>query len=103
MGFHGRLLGTLSSNRCKGITKVDMPMFDWPAAMQPDYKYPLEENVAYNQAQDQASLADVRAKITQWKEEKGSEVVAVIIEPIQNEGGDNYFSPEFGRALRTLT
>ena len=62
--------------------KVDIPAFDWPAAKNPIYKYPLEENAEYNRAQDQESLADIRAKIDQWKNEKGKEVVAVIMEPI---------------------
>ena len=45
----------------------------------------------------------MRSKIEQWKVEKGSEVVAVIMEPIQAEGGDNYLSAEFAQAVRDLT
>ena len=33
--------------------KVDIPAFDWPAAKNPIYKYPLEDNVEYNRDQDQ--------------------------------------------------
>ena len=83
--------------------KVDIPAFDWPAAINPVYKYPLEDNVEYNRAQDQESLDDIRAKIDQWKNEKGKEVVAVIMEPIQSEGGDNYLSNEFAQGVRALT
>ena len=81
-GFHGRLFGSLSSSTSKAIMKVDMPAFDWPHAISPQYKYPLAENEEYNRAQDDASLADARSKIEQWKTEKGCEVVAAIIEPI---------------------
>lgn len=81
-GFHGRLLGTLSATRTKPADKVDIPAFDWPAAQSPYYKYPLAENEDYNREQDRLSLVDVRAKIEQWKAEKGSEVVAVILEPV---------------------
>ena len=88
-GFHGRLLGALSATRTNPLHKLDIPAFDWPAAEPPRYKYPLEENVEYNRAQDLASLADVRAKIAQWSTEKDSEVCAIIIEPIMSEGGDN--------------
>jgi len=49
-GFHGRLLGALSTSRTKALHKVDIPAFDWPAAEPPRYKYPLEENVDYNEA-----------------------------------------------------
>ena len=51
--------------------KVDIPAFDWPASVNPRYKYPLAENVEYNKAQDQAALADMRAKIEQWRVERG--------------------------------
>ena len=88
-GFHGRLLGALSATRTNPLHKLDIPAFDWPAAEPPRYKYPLAENAEYNRNQDETSLADVRAKIEQWRTEKGSEVCAIIIEPIMSEGGDN--------------
>lgn len=75
----------------------------WPAAEAPRYKYPLEEHAAYNAEQDRTSLADVRAKIQEWKTEKDSEVVAIIIEPIMSEGGDNYVSGEFAQGLQDIT
>ena len=81
-GFHGRLLGVLSTTRTNPMHKVGFPAFDWPAAEPPRYNYPLKDNVEYNKAQDEASLADVRAKISEWKTEKNSEVCAVVIEPI---------------------
>ena len=102
-GFHGRLLGALSATRTNPLHKVDFPAFDWPAAEPPRYKYPLSANVAYNQEQDRTSLADVRSKISQWKTEKNSEVVAVIIEPIMSEGGDNQISSEFAQGLQDIT
>ena len=46
---------------------------------------------------------DARTKIAQWKSERGVEVVAAIIEPIQAEGGDNYISSYFAQGLRDLT
>jgi len=88
-GFHGRQLGALSATRTNPLHKIDIPAFDWPAAEPPRYKYPLSENTEYNTNQDQASLADVRAKIEQWATEKGSECVAIVVEPIMSEGGDN--------------
>ena len=38
-----------------------MPGFDWPSANPPQYKYPIEDNVEYNKAQDDASLAHVKS------------------------------------------
>lgn len=62
-GFHGRLMGSLSTSRTKNMHKVDIPAFNWPAAQNPVYKYPLTDNADYNREQDQASLKDIRAKI----------------------------------------
>ena len=67
------------------------------------YKYPLEQNEEYNRAQDDEALADARAKIEQWGTEKGCEIAAAIIEPVQSEGGDNHISGYFGNGLRKLT
>ena len=103
MGFHGRLFGSLSSSSSKAVMKADVPAFDWPHAQSPVYKYPLADNEEYNRAQDDASLADARAKIEQWRTEKGCEIVCAIIEPIQAEGGDNHISGYFGNGLRKLT
>lgn len=47
-GFHGRMFGSLSATRSKPIAKLDIPAFDWPAAISPMYKYPLEEHSDYN-------------------------------------------------------
>uniref|UniRef100_A0A7S3HWH8 4-aminobutyrate aminotransferase n=3 Tax=Choreotrichia TaxID=141411 RepID=A0A7S3HWH8_9SPIT len=102
-GFHGRLCTSLSLSRSKALHKVDVPAFDWPASQNPLYKYPLSENVEYNREQDRVALADMRAKIEQWRVEKGSEVCAVIMEPIQSEGGENLHSPEFAQGVRELT
>ena len=57
--FHGRTLGALSCTRSKAIHKLDIPAFDWPMADFPDYLYPLEANVDYNQKQDTKCLAQV--------------------------------------------
>ena len=96
-------MGALSATRTNPLHKVDFPAFDWPAAEPPRYKFPLSENVEYNRQQDEASLADVRAKISEWHEEKSSEVVAIIIEPIMSEGGDNQISAEFAQGLQDIT
>ncbi|VDM75667.1 unnamed protein product [Strongylus vulgaris] len=100
--FHGRSLCMLSVTRSKAIHKVDIPAFDWPIAKFPRYKYPLKDNKAYNDAQDKECLQDVREKIAEWKK-KNHDVAAVIVEPIQAEGGDNYGSPEFFKELQKIT
>lgn len=100
--FHGRSLCMLSVTRSKGIHKVDIPAFDWPIAKFPRYKYPLADHKEYNAQQDKECLKDVEEKIGEWKK-KDNDVAAVIVEPIQAEGGDHYGSPAFFQGLRDIT
>lgn len=97
--FHGRLFGSLSTTRSKPIHKLDIPAFDWPQATFPLLKYPLEDHVAENAKAEAEALADVERLITTHH----LPPCAVIIEPIQSEGGDNHASPAFFRGLRALT
>ncbi|KAK4068956.1 hypothetical protein Trihar35433_5535 [Trichoderma harzianum] len=97
--FHGRLFGTLSTTRSKPIHKVDIPAFDWPQASFPKLKYPLEDHAEENAKIEQASLDEVEKLIKTWH----IPPAAVIVEPIQSEGGDNHATPNFFRGLRALT
>ncbi|KAH6890497.1 aminotransferase class-III-domain-containing protein [Thelonectria olida] len=98
-GFHGRLFGSLSTTRSKAVHKIDIPAFDWPQATFPKLKYPLEDNVAENAKIEQASIDEVEHLIKTWH----LPPCAVVVEPIQSEGGDNHASPEFFRKLRAVT
>jgi len=98
-GFHGRLFGSLSTTRSKPIHKLDIPAFNWPQATFPLLKYPLEEHLQENRKAEEESLAEVEHLITTHP----LPPCAVVIEPIQSEGGDNHASPAFFRALRALT
>lgn len=99
--FHGRTMGTLSCTHSKAIHKLDIPAFDWPIAHFPEYKYPLEEHVAENKAQDAKCLAEVEDLIVSFAK-KGNPVAGIICEPIQSEGGDNEASPEFFQELQRI-
>ncbi|XP_008553071.1 4-aminobutyrate aminotransferase, mitochondrial [Microplitis demolitor] len=101
--FHGRTLGCLSTTHSKYIHKIDVPAFDWPIASFPAYKYPLEDNVSANAAEDKRCLAEIEDLIVKFDKEKNVPVAGVVIEPIQAEGGDNHASPEFFQQLRQLT
>jgi 4-aminobutyrate aminotransferase/(S)-3-amino-2-methylpropionate transaminase len=98
-GFHGRLFGSLSTTRSKPIHKLDIPAFDWPQAPFPMLKYPLHEHVSENAAEEQRCLAETERLIKTFP----SPVAAVVIEPVQSEGGDNHASPTFFQGLRALT
>lgn len=97
--FHGRLFGSLSTTRSKPIHKLDIPAFDWPQATFPKLKYPLEAHAEENAAAEKASLEEVEHLITSYRVPP----CAVIVEPVQSEGGDNHASPAFFRGLREIT
>lgn len=100
--FHGRSLTMLSVTRSKPIHKVDIPAFDWPIAKFPRYKYPLEKHEEHNKKQDEQCLKHVHDLIAARKKEN-RDVAAVIVEPIQSEGGDFHASPEFFHGLQKIT
>lgn len=97
--FHGRLFGSLSTTRSKPIHKLDIPAFDWPQASFPALKYPLEEHVAENEAEEKRCLEEAEHLMTTYH----NPVAAVIVEPVQSEGGDNHASPAFFKGLREIT
>lgn len=97
--FHGRLFGSLSTTRSKPIHKIDIPAFDWPQATFPSLKYPLEEHVQENAQEEQRCLDEVDQIISEFH----NPVAAVVVEPIQSEGGDNHASPAFFQGLRDIT
>ncbi|EPQ30283.1 uncharacterized protein PFL1_02399 [Pseudozyma flocculosa PF-1] len=103
--FHGRLFGSLSATRSKAIHKVDIPSFNWPSVPWPAVRYPLSEHARENADAERASLAMVEEAIVDSRK-PGSPygaVAALIVEPIQSEGGDNHASPSFFRGLRDVT
>lgn len=97
--FHGRLFASASTTCSKPIHKLDLPSFKWPKAEFPSYKYPLADNAASNKEEDARCLAIVENLFSTWE----APIAALLIEPIQSEGGDNHASAEFFQGLRDIT
>ena len=97
--FHGRLFASLSTTRSKPIHKLDIPAFDWPQASFPHIKYPLEDFVTENAREEQRCLEETEDLIQNFHHP----VAAVVVEPVQSEGGDNHASPSFFKGLREIT
>lgn len=97
--FHGRGFGSLSATRSKAVHKLDIPSFNWPQAPFPALQYPLDQNAEANSTEETRCLAEVERLITTWY----CPVAALIVEPIQSEGGDNHASSAFFQGLRDLT
>ncbi|KAF9155193.1 hypothetical protein DFQ26_009818 [Actinomortierella ambigua] len=99
-GFHGRMFGSLSTTHTKALHKVDIPAFaNWVSTDFPKLKYPLEEHAQENAAEEARCLKQAEKMMKKSK----VPIVAMIVEPIQSEGGDNHASPKFFRSLRDLT
>lgn len=95
--FHGRSGYTMSLTDSPDLRKtLYFPKFDWPRVLNPKITFPLDE-VAVVEAEVQ-SIAEIKAAI----HDNPDDIAALIIEPIQGEGGDNHFREEFFRELRTI-
>ncbi|KAL5018148.1 hypothetical protein ScPMuIL_003870 [Solemya velum] len=100
--FHGRTMGALGCSHTRWHHKLDFPAPDWPIASFPALKYPLEDFVRENRAEEDRCLAEVRDKIEMYRR-KGVFVAGIIVEPIQAEGGDNHATAHFFQGLQDIT
>lgn len=97
--FHGRSGYTLSltnthPNKTKWFAK-----FDWPRVSIPTIKFPQNAgNYADLVAREELSIAQIKKAFAEHKDD----ICAIIIEPIQSEGGDNHIRKEFAEQLRIL-
>jgi L-lysine 6-transaminase len=98
--FHGRSGYTLSlTNTADQRKTMYFPKFDWPRVVNPKLTFPLTpESIEGTVAKERLAVAQIEQALLDHRDD----VAALIIEPIQGEGGDNHFRPEFFRTLRTL-
>ena len=98
--FHGRSGYTLSLTNTADPRKYQyFPRFDWPRIINPKLRFPITDQVlAETIAVEQQAIAQIQAAVRA----NPDEIAALIIEPIQGEGGDNHFRPEFLQELRRL-
>ncbi|MFH2004158.1 MAG: L-lysine 6-transaminase [Bacteroidota bacterium] len=97
--FHGRTGYTMSLTNTEPV-KIDLyPKFKWPRIINPKVKFPLnEENLKAVIQTEQLALNQIKDAIKQ----NPDDIAAMIIEPIQGEGGDNHFRKEFFVELRRI-
>ena len=97
--FHGRSGYTLSMTNTDPAKTKYFPKFDWPRIVNPKIAFPLEGD---NLAQVQKTETETLVQIKQAIQDNKDDIAALIIEPIQGEGGDNHFRAEFFQALRQV-
>src|SRR6266850_3445761 len=98
--FHGRTGYTLSLTNTADPRKYQyFARFDWPRVAPPKLRFPVNAaEIERVQKVEAETLAAIKAAFRERKDD----IACVILEPIQAEGGDNHFRPEFLRALRDL-
>lgn len=97
--FHGRSGYTMSlTNTLPDKTKW-FAKFDWPRISNPMIQFPVtEENLPDLIRREELAVAQIKTAFAENKDE----ICAIILEPIQAEGGDHHFRIEFMQQLRQL-
>lgn len=96
--FHGRSGYTMSLTNTDPNKVAYFPKFDWPRIPSPMIKFPLAKHIADVEERERAAVKAAEEAF----DRDPHDIAAIIIEPIQSEGGDHHFRPEFFRELRRL-
>jgi L-lysine 6-transaminase len=91
--FHGRSGYTMSLTNTDPSKVARFPKFDWPRIPSPS----INGNADVEAAEREALAAARRAF-----EDNPHDIACFIAEPIQGEGGDNHFRPEFLQTMQAL-
>ena len=92
--FHGRTGYTISLTNTGELKTKWFPKFKWTRITNPKIHHPIVKGRVENL--ETLSLQEVKHAL-----ESGN-VAAIILEPIQGEGGDNHFRKEYFQELRKL-
>ncbi len=98
--FHGRTGYTLSLTNTFDPRKYEyFTHFDWPRIDVPKLTFPVTEEVEERVKMEEAqSIRQINDAI----DRAGDDICALIMEPIQGEGGDRHFRPEFMQRLQKI-
>lgn len=98
--FHGRTGYTLSMTNTFNLDKIRyFPKFNWPRITNPKVTFPLNsENIASVKELEEKAISEIKQAVAK----NPDDIAALIIEPVQGEGGDNHFRKEFFLELRRL-
>jgi len=98
-GFHGRSGYTISLTNTDETKIKYFPKFNWPRIINPKITFPLEEHLDEVIKLEKQALEEIKSAI----KNNPDDLAVLIIEPIQCEGGDNFFRKEFLDELRNIT
>ncbi|SVD28541.1 uncharacterized protein METZ01_LOCUS381395, partial [marine metagenome] len=98
--FHGRSGYTLSLTNTSDPRKtMYFPKFPWFKLNNPRLTFPITDDILTEVKQ---SESDIISNIKKIISKNTDDIAAIIIEPIQGEGGDNHFRDEFMKSLRDI-
>src|SRR5256714_3703737 len=98
--FHGRSGYTMSLTNTDPRKTDLFAKFNWPRVSNPAIDFSLPENEREGDVIEREKKSE--AEIRKFIDERGTDIAAIIIEPIQGEGGDNHFRGEWLRKLREI-
>jgi L-lysine 6-transaminase len=98
--FHGRSGYTMSLTNTDPRKTDLFAKFNWPRVSNPAIDFSLPENKRERDVIEREKKSE--AEIRKFIDERGTDIAAIIIEPIQGEGGDNHFRGEWLRKLREI-
>jgi L-lysine 6-transaminase len=98
--FHGRSGYTMSLTNTDPRKTDLFAKFNWPRVSNPSIDFSLPESEREQDVIEREKKSE--AEIRKFIDERGMDIAAVIIEPIQGEGGDNHFRGEWLRKLRAI-
>jgi len=96
--FHGRSGYALSVTNTDQIKVKYFPKFDWPRIINPKITFPLENNIDRIIELEEKAIREIKNAI----KDNPDDIAVILLEPIQAEGGDNFFRKEFFKELRTI-
>jgi len=96
--FHGRSGYTLSLTNTDPVKIKYFPKFNWPRVTNPKVKFPLNDHLDEIIQLEKNTIQEIKEAI----KNNPDDIAVIIIEPVQGEGGDNFFRKEFFEQLRTI-
>lgn len=96
--FHGRSGYTLSITNTDPVKIQYFPKFNWPRIVNPKIKFPLKDNLEEVIKLENQALTEIKNSI----KNNADDIAVIIMEPVQAEGGDNFFRKEFFEQIRQI-